>query len=99
MTAAQKLLVNSFVARPAAARREVVADHKAMVIDLLLTGRRLMTVQASHALLCMRRHLVLVHNRVLKARVALGALARGTHKIRRWLLSFDSRPGMVDQKG
>ncbi len=96
--AAQELLVDAFVAGAAIARSQVRADDKAVVIDLLLSGTRLMAVKTVDAFLCMCGHLVLMDHGVLEPRMTLGALAGGTNKIRGWLGGFDARPLPIDEK-
>lgn len=75
VTATQELLINTLVARAAVACRQMRADDESMMIGLLLALRRLMAIQAVHTLFRMGRHLVLVHYRILKTRVAFRALA------------------------
>jgi len=62
VAAPQELLIDALVTRPAVAGCEVGADHKSVMIDLLLARTRLMTVEAVHALLCVGGHLVFMHN-------------------------------------
>jgi len=88
VTATQKFLVDRLVTRAAIAGSKVRADDKAVMIDLLLASRRLMAIQAVHAFFGVGRHFILVNNRILQTRMALGAFARGTHKVRGRLLGF-----------
>ena len=98
VTAAQELLVDAFVAGAAVARREMGADHEAVVIDLLLIRSRLVAVQAIHALFRMGGHLVFMHHGILKSCMALRALARCPDEVGSGLLSFDLGPGAIDEK-
>jgi hypothetical protein len=98
MSAAQEFVVDAFVARAAVTRRQMCADHEAVVIHFLLILGWLMAVQASHSFLCMLGHLVLMHHRVLCSRVTLCALSRSANKVGRRLLGFNLRSSAVDEK-
>ena len=98
VAAAQKFLVDAFVAGAAVAGGQMSADHEAVVIDLLLVGSRLVAVQAIDALLCVGGHLVLMHHRVLKARVTFRALARCANKVGGGLRDFDPGTRAIDKK-
>jgi len=74
------------------------ADHKAVMIDLLLARSRLMTVEAVHALLCVGGHLVFVHNGILEPRMTLGALSRRPNEVRSGLRRLYARTLSVDKK-
>ena len=80
VAAAQKLLIDAFVARAAVAGGQIGADHEAVVVLLLLAIRRLVAVQAVDALPGVDAHLVFVDDGVLQAGVTLGAFARGRTK-------------------
>ena len=97
--AAQEFLVDAFVARAAVSCGEMGADHKAVMIHLLLVRGRRVAVQAVHALLCVRGHLVLMHHRKLKTRMALRALTRSANEIGGGLLGFNVGASPVDEKG
>lgn len=60
MTAAKEFLINAFVAGAAIASGEMSADSEPVVINLLLAGAGLVTVQAINALLRMSGHLIFV---------------------------------------
>jgi hypothetical protein len=94
VAAAEKFLVNAFVAGAAVSGSQMGADYEPVVIDFLLAGSRLMAIKTVDALLRVCGHLVFVDDRVLKAGVALRALTRGPNKIGGWLCGFDawSRP-------
>ena len=79
MTAAQVLLVDRLMARPAVGCRHVHCDDKTMMVVPLLAFGRLVAFQAVHLLLSMPAKLVLMDNRVLQIGVAFGALARGAN--------------------
>ena len=68
MPAMQKLLIDALVTAATISRSQLGRDHEAVVILFVLTGRRLMTIQAVHAFLRMLTHFVFVHDRVLRAR-------------------------------
>src|SRR5690348_14444973 len=53
MATAQVFLVNGLVTRSAVPGREVLADHEAVMVHLLLSSRGLMAIEAVHALLRM----------------------------------------------
>jgi hypothetical protein len=53
VAAAQKLLIDAFMAGAAVARGEMGADHKAVMVNLLLIRSGLVAVQAIHAFLRM----------------------------------------------
>jgi hypothetical protein len=86
------------MAGAAIARGQMCADNETVVIDLLLTGTRLMAVKTVDALLRVRGHLVLMNHGVLEPCVTLSALAGGANKIRGRLGGFDSRPLPIDEK-
>jgi hypothetical protein len=97
--AAKEFLVDAFMAGTAVSRREMRADYKAVVIRLLLIRGRRVAVQAVHALLCVSGHLVLMHHRVLKTRMALRTFARSPHKVRSGLVGFNPGAGPIDEEG
>jgi hypothetical protein len=76
----------------------MVADHEPMMVDSLLPWARLMAVQAIHAFLCMGRHFIFVHYRVLEPGMTLGALAGSPHKVRRRLFRLHSWTRTIDQE-
>lgn len=98
MTAAQEFLVLVLMTGTAIARREVIADDETMMVDFLLTACWLVAVKTIHAFPGMDRHFIFVNDGILQARMTLGALARGTHKIRGRLLGFSFWPRPIDQK-
>ena len=98
VTAAQELLVDAFMAGAAIARGQVSADHKAVVIDLLLARGRLVAVQAVDALFCVGGHFVFVHHGILEARMALRAFARCPDEIGCRLIGFNFGPGAINKK-
>ena len=99
VAAAKKFLIDAFVAGAAIAGSQVGADHKSVVIDLLLAGTGLVAVETIHALLRMDGHLVFVHDRILKPRMALGALSRSADEVGGRLSGFDARACTIDEKG
>jgi hypothetical protein len=74
------------------------AYDKAVMVLLLLSIGRLVTVQAVDALFRVDAHLILMYYGVLKPGVALRALAAGPDKIRGRLVGFNLRSGTIDQK-
>ncbi len=98
VAAVQELLVDALVATAAVAGGELGADDKAVMVLLLLAFGGLVAVQAVDAFFGVGAHLVLMHHRVLEAGVALGALAAGANKVRRWLVGFDLGAGAIDQE-
>jgi hypothetical protein len=99
MTAVQKLLVNLFMAAAAIARRQShTRNHKSVMIFLVLPRRRLVALQAVHALLRVFAHLVFMHHRILQPRVALGALPRSPDELCAGLFGFHPRSGTIDKK-
>ncbi len=99
MAAVQKLLINLLVTTAAVAGREAYrSDYEAVVIFLVLPGRRLVTIQAIHAFLRVPAHFVFVDDRVLSARMTLGAFSRGPHQFAAGLPTFGLRAGAVDEK-
>jgi hypothetical protein len=74
------------------------ADHKTVMIDLLLAGRRLVTVKAIDALLRVCGYLVFVNYRVLKACVTFGAFSRRPHEVGGRLSRFDTGSRAVHKK-
>jgi hypothetical protein len=74
-------------------------DYKAMMVFLVLPRSRVMTVKAADALLGVHAQLIFVHNGVLRALVAFGALAAGSHEVGAGLFGFDFRARPVNQEG
>jgi hypothetical protein len=99
MPAAQELLVDAFMAGTAVAGCEADADDETVMIDFLLTGRRLMAVQTIDTLLCVCGHFVFMNDRVLQARMTLGTFARRSDKIGGGLIGFHLGPCPIDQEG
>lgn len=99
MTTVQELLIDIFVAASAISWRQLSRDYKAVMILLLLAGCRLVTIQAVHAFLSVHAHLIFVHHGILGFRVALCALAGGSHKLGCGLSSLYGWPGTIDEKG
>jgi hypothetical protein len=64
----------------------------------LLVSRGLVAVEAAHALLGVTTHLELVHDRVLKPAVALGALPCRAHEGRVRLVGLHPLPLPVDEE-
>jgi hypothetical protein len=98
MAAPKKLLINSFVTRPAVAGSQVRTDHKPVMIDFLLIGTRSMAVEAIHATLCMGGHFVFVDNRILEPRMTLCAFSRGPDKVGSGLCRLNARALPIDKK-
>jgi len=98
MATAQKLLIYAFVARTAVAGGQMRADYEAVVIGLLLTWTRLVTIEAVDTLLRVSGHLVFMYNRILQARMALGTFARGADKVGRRLGCLDAGALSIDKK-
>jgi hypothetical protein len=98
MAAAEKLLIDRFVAAAAIASSEQGRDRKPVMVFPLLPFHRLMTIKAVDALLRVSTDLILVHDRVLLLRVAFGALPSRAHELGRGLSPLDRRSRPVDQK-
>lgn len=98
VAAAKEFLVDGFVAGAAIARSQMGADRKAVVIDFLLAGARLVAVEAIDALLRVGGHLVFMDDRVLKPCVTFGAFSRRPNEVRRRLSRFHTRTLPVDQE-
>lgn len=75
VAATEEFLIDVLVAGAAIASRKVSANHKSVVIDLLLAGPGLVAVETIHIFLRVNRHLVFVNDRVLKASVTFGAFS------------------------
>jgi hypothetical protein len=75
MAAAEKLLINVLMAAPAISCRKTGDDSESIVFFALLLARWLVAVEAINAPLGMLAHFVFVNNRILRARVAFGALS------------------------
>lgn len=98
VAAAEKFLVDAFVAGTAVAGRKVRGDHESVMINFLLIGARLVAVEAIDAFLRVGGHFVFVHDGVLKARVTFSALSRSANKICSRLLGFDRGSRTIDEK-
>jgi hypothetical protein len=79
VTAADKFLIDLFVAGSAISRRQMRGNHKTVVIEfvLFLTPLRLVAVQAVHARCGVLAHLEFVNDRVLLPRMAFRAFPGG----------------------
>jgi hypothetical protein len=75
MAAAQELLIDAFVARPAVPGGQMSGNHKAVVVNLLLVCAGLVAVKAVDALFRVGTHLVLMHYGILQARMAFGTFS------------------------
>ena len=95
MAAAQKLLVDIFVATPAIACGELLRDDETVMVLLLLSRRWLVAVEAVNAFPGVRAQLVLMNDGILRSRVAFRALSRGANKLRVRLIRFNFRPGAI----
>jgi hypothetical protein len=62
VAATKKLLINAFVTRAAISGSQMRADHKPMVIDLLLAGAGLVAIETIDTLLGMGGHFVFMHH-------------------------------------
>jgi hypothetical protein len=98
VAATQKLLIDAFVARAAVSSGEMRADYKSVVINFLLAGSCLMAVETVDALLCVCRHLVFVHHRILKPSMTFSALSRGPDEVGGRLRGFDTRSRPIHKK-
>ena len=98
MAAADEFLIDLFVTRFAIACSHLRGKRETVVFFLGLFGRRLVTIEASHALGCVLAHLKLMDDGVLLAGVAFGALAGGAHEVGAGLLNFSTRSGAVYQE-
>lgn len=98
VAAAKKLLVDSLVAAPAVARRQLGGDHKTVMILFLLAPRGLVAIETSHVLTGVHAHLVFVHHRILRPGMALRTLPGGAYQICSWLLCLCAGPCSVDEK-
>jgi len=98
VAAAHELLINAFVTTAAVSRGQLGDDNEAMMLLAFLVLRGLVAVETVNALLRVHAHLVLVDHGVLLADVALGTLAAGPNQCLSRLLSFNARPGAVDEE-
>ena len=74
------------------------ADSESMMIDLLLTGSRLMAVKTIDTLPGVGGHLVFMHDRVLEPRVTFGAFSRCADKVGGRLSRFYGRKRSIHKK-
>ena len=98
MPAAEKLLVGIFMATAAVGRGNCVADGKAVMVLLLLIGRRLMAVEAGDILRRVSAELEFMHDGMLQLRVAFGALPGRSHMSHRRLRRIRRRPLGIDEE-
>src|SRR6185369_1762521 len=98
VTAAQKLLINVFMAAAAVAGRKAANDGESVVFFTLLSFPRLMAIEAIDAFLRVLAHFVFMNNRILRARMALGAFSRSAYEVCSWLFSFDPGTRAVNEK-
>src|SRR5262249_4564487 len=96
--APQELLVLHLVAAAAVGRGQPLADDEAVVVELFLSLRWLVAVETGDPLPGRGAKLVLVDDRMLLLRVALGTLSRRADVGRAGLVSFDAGPMPVDQE-
>jgi len=95
--AVQELLVDRVVTTPAVRRRDARVNDEPVVVPALLTGGHLVAVEAVYPLPGVRAHFKLVHNRVLRVQMTLGAFAARAHKGCARLLDYDARSTRIDQ--
>jgi hypothetical protein len=98
MPASQELLIDRFVTAPAIASCELYRDHETVMVFFFLTLPGLMAFEAVNALACVRAHLVLVDDGILRALMTLRAFARGTYKFRTRLFRLYSRTRPVQKE-
>lgn len=98
MTAVQELLVDVLVTATAIAGSQPSGNHEPVVVLLLLVRSGLMALQAIHAFQGVSAHLVLVHNRVLRTRMTLGAFTGRAHQRGIGLLGLSTWPCTVNEK-
>src|SRR5262245_41680814 len=98
VAAAEELLVLRLVAPAAVRGRHGLRNHEAVVFDVPLVLRRLVALQAAHALGGVGAQLVLVDDRVVPRGVTLRALPRRADQLRRGLRRLAGRALAVDQK-
>src|SRR5262249_7642737 len=98
VAAPQEFLIDGVVARAAVAGRELRDDGEAVMILTLLSGSRLMAIEAVDALSRVRAQLVFVDDRILLGRMALGALAGGPHEGGGGLLDVHPWPRAIDHE-
>src|SRR5579863_10382939 len=75
MAAAQELLIYGFMTAPAVPSCQLIGNHEAVMILVLLIGGGLMAFQTTYVLLTMHAPLVFVNDGVLLAIVTLGAFS------------------------
>ncbi len=73
--AAQKFLVDVFMARAAIAGGEMIADDESVMVHFVLARGRRVAIEARDVLARVDRHFVFVDDGVLLTRMALGAFA------------------------
>ena len=99
MPTARELLVYLLMTAPAIRGGQAnTRDHKPVMIFLVLSRRGLVALQAVDAFLCVLAHFVLMHDRILQARVTLRALARRSHEVGSGLLGLDFGPRPVNEE-
>src|SRR5215472_15108466 len=98
MTAAQELLINTFVAASAIPCGEFRGNDKAVMVFLFLAGCRLVAIEAVHATLRMQAHFVFVDRGILCSCVTFRALSRSAHELGAGLVGFHLGPRAVDQE-
>ena len=98
MAAAQEFLIDAFMAGTAIAGGEMGADRESMMIDLLLTGGRLMAVKAIDTLPGVSGHLVFMHDRVLEPGMTFSAFSRCSDEVGGRLSRLDGRTRPIHEK-
>jgi hypothetical protein len=98
MTATQELLVYVFMARAAISGGQLGRNDEALVVVLLLTCNRLMTIQTIHAFPRVKAHLVLMNDRVLSSEMTFRAFPAGADEVGIRLFSFDFWSGAIDEE-
>lgn len=98
VAALEKLAVGILVAGAAVARCHLSADDESMVIDGFLPLGGLVAIEAGYAVLCVVGHFILMHDGVLRARMALRAFARGLYQSGRWLFHLNLWASTIDKE-
>ena len=96
--AAQKLLIDIFMATSTVASSEAANNGESVVRLTFLSVRGLMAVEAIDPFLCVFTHFIFMNNRILSARMAISALSRSAYEVRFWLFGLNTRTCAVDQK-
>src|SRR5579871_4428206 len=94
----QELLIDGLVTASAISGRQFRRNHKAVMVLLFLSCRRLVAVQTVHTFAGVGAHLVFVHDGILRTRVTLGAFSGGAHEFGAGLLGLDLGPCTINQE-